>query len=143
MKNLKIAYLYPAYSNKSGDYTDLLDERVGDGQGNFHWLNENNKNWYIDTQENPDLLFFNGKYYKYGKDGHRKSTLNSLELINKPVETTNEQPLYDLKTWFEDQEEENLIYYGNNGKDVEIQLYGMSIYLKPDGTYFLNDTTGG
>lgn len=92
MKNLKIAYLYPAYSNKSGDYTNLLNERVGDGQGNFHWLNENNKNWYIDTQENPDLLFFNGKYYKYGKDGYRKSTLNSLELINKPVETTNRQP---------------------------------------------------
>lgn len=93
MENLKIAYLYPEYSNKSGDYTHLLDERVGDGQGNFKWLNKDNRNWYIDTQENPDLLFFNGKYYKYGKDGHRKATLNSLELINKRVETTNEQPI--------------------------------------------------
>lgn len=25
----------------------------------------------------------------------------------------------------------------------EVQLTGMSIYLNPNGTYFLNDTTGG
>lgn len=28
-------------------------------------------------------------------------------------------------------------------KCIEIQLRGMSIYLNPNGTYFLNDTTGG
>jgi hypothetical protein len=87
MKNLKIAYLYPTCPNKSGDENNLLDERVGCGQGNFTWLNKNNKNWYLDSQENPDLLFFNGTYYKYGKDGYRKSTLNELEF------TKEQQPL--------------------------------------------------
>ena len=73
------AFAYPAYDENSGDYSELLDERCGDGQGNFHWLNKNNKTWYSETQDGPEFIFFNGIYYIYGKDGYRKSSLNDLE----------------------------------------------------------------
>ena len=74
------AFAYPAYSIKSGDYSELLDERCGCGQGNFNWMNFENKNWFINTQNNPEFIFFNGIYYIYGKDGYRKSSLNELEI---------------------------------------------------------------
>lgn len=73
------AFAYPTYSNKSGDYSELLEERCGDGQGNFNWLDYKNKNWFIDNQHNPEFIFFNGIYYIYGKDGYRKSSLNDLK----------------------------------------------------------------
>ena len=81
----------------------------------------------------------------YASSNEIRTALVLYDLINKPVETTNEQPKekYNLQTWLEDQKDETLIYFRNNGKDAEIQLCGMSIYLKPDGTYILTDTTGG
>lgn len=76
---------------------------------------------------------------------YSSGVMYAIELINKPVETTNEQPKekYNLLEWLKDQTDETLVYFRNNQKDAEIQLCGMSIYLKPDGTYFLSDTTGG
>jgi hypothetical protein len=76
------AYAYPTYSNKSGDYSDLLEEKCGDGQGAFNWLDYNNKNWFTNNLNNPEFIFFNGVYYKYGKDGYRKSSLNQLKKYN-------------------------------------------------------------
>ena len=73
------AFAYPSNDYKSGDYSELLDNRCGDGQGNFNWLNKNNKTWFSETQDNPEFIFFNGIYYIYGKNGYRKSSLNDLE----------------------------------------------------------------
>jgi len=76
------------------------------------------------------------------------------KLINKPVETTNEQPLYDnLKEWFEDSLEEDkdypnwkkihthIIRCSNN--IVNFQFKGFELVLLPDGKYILGDTSGG
>ena len=93
---MKIAYLHvdnlkSCYNKQNDGSFSFLDKEVGVGRGTFSWLDENNVNWFVNNQE-VDVLCFNGKYYEYGKDGYRKATLNDLKLINKPVETTNEQP---------------------------------------------------
>jgi hypothetical protein len=80
--------------------------------------------------------------------------VNILKLIDKPVETTNEQPLYDnLKEWFEDSLEEDkdypnwkkihthIIRCSNN--IVNFQFKGFELVLLPDGKYILGDTSGG
>jgi len=78
------------------------------------------------------------------------------QVINKPVETTNEQPLYsNLEEWFKDQIEEIKDKYGymqkhftpmarivNNDKIIML-FCGFELILLPDGTYILTDTTGG
>lgn len=77
---------------------------------------------------------------------YAKSTaIRLLNLIDKPVQTTKERPKEeDLEMWFEYQKNiQYPIIYSRPNKCIELQLTGMSIYLNPDGTYFLNDTTGG
>jgi len=68
------------------------------------------------------------------------------DLINKPVETTNEQPYdhtNDLKELYKNQKniQYPILYQLNDG--IEVQLTGISISLKNDGTFFINDTSGG
>lgn len=83
-------------------------------------------------------------------------TVYILELINKPVETTNEQPeKYNLEEWFGNQIEEIKDKNGYNHKHytplkmtlntekAEMLFCGMELILLSDGTYILNDTTGG
>lgn len=93
-KGLIIAYLYPTTQLKNGDYKELLNKPVGQGQGSFEWLDENHKNYWIEHSNNPDLLFFCGKYYKYGPNGYRKSTLNELANGETP-EVDNPVPSID------------------------------------------------
>jgi hypothetical protein len=78
------------------------------------------------------------------------------DLINKPVETTKEQPeKYKLKEWFLDQIEEIKDKYGYMQKHYTpmamsitdeslcMLFNGMELILLNDGTYILGDTTGG
>jgi hypothetical protein len=93
---MKIAYLHLVnldehYSEQNDGSYSFLDKEIGIGKGNFKWLDENHVNWFANNFKSPDLLCFNGKYYKYS--GYDKHTLKELELINKPVTTTNEQPI--------------------------------------------------
>lgn len=88
------AFLYPCSPEKDGNYSCLLDERCGCGQGSFNWLNNNNKNWFIDKSYNPEFLFFNGIYYYYGKEGYRKSCLNELKKLQNGVETDKEKLIF-------------------------------------------------
>lgn len=91
------------------------------------------------------------------KDCYREfSPLFNIELINKPVEATKEQPLYDnLEEWFKDQIEvlaDNYDYYYNYFKPlvriisndkVTMQFSGFELILLSNGTYILSDTSGG
>lgn len=69
------------------------------------------------------------------------------DLINKPVETTNEQPKHnkaeDLLRLYEDQKNIKypILYKINGG--IEVQLTGMSVSLLNNGRFFVNDTSGG
>jgi len=63
---------------------------------------------------------------------------------NKPVETTKEQPLYnDLQELFEINNSNTGEILESSNKEVRIQFSGFEMYIKPDGTYRLNDTDGG
>lgn len=72
-----------------------------------------------------------------------------FELINdKRVETTKEQPKYNLKAWTEDLIEEDAsinthIFHLPSEDECRLQFIGVELYLKSDGTYILTDTTGG
>ena len=77
------------------------------------------------------------------KEEVEKELNHILDLINKPVETTNEQPKKDLDILYKDQKniQYPILYKREYG--LEVQLTGMSISLQNDGTFFINDTTGG
>jgi hypothetical protein len=84
MKKLKptlknTAFLHPEYFNEFENDSELLDERCGDGQGTFRWVDYKNKTWFTNNLNNPEFLFFNGVYYKYGKDGCNKVGLYDLK----------------------------------------------------------------
>lgn len=75
--------------------------------------------------------------------------INSFNIINKPVTTTNESPKFDLDKWFENQKQATVFdgpigcAYGTKRKTKVLQLCGIEVVLFEDGTYILSDTTGG
>lgn len=93
----------------------------------------NNSNWYQQPNVTTKEL-----------DTHLLKLAEIIfEEINKPVETTNEQPKKDLEILYKDQKniQYPILYKREYG--LEVQLTGMSISLQNDGTFFINDTTGG
>ncbi len=82
-----VAYLHVLniedyYNHEKNDGTfSFLDEEVGLSAGNFIWLTNKYKHWFSQHNYQPDLLYFNGKYYLFGENGNDKSTLNDLKKI--------------------------------------------------------------
>lgn len=137
---MKIAYLHvenlkDCYNEQNDGSYNFLDKEVGQGRGPFAWLDENYTNWFVNNLEQPDVLCFNGKYYEYGNKGWRKATLNDLNLINKPVETTNEQAIkcaYVLKS----NPEKILIGIVDKTKDIFENIKNIEDFLKDKITAF-------
>lgn len=50
---------------------------------------------------------------------------------------------YDLDHWFKNQTKGTHILYDNKDGSKSIQLWGFEVILLKDGTYILNDTSGG
>lgn len=98
---------------------------------------------HIQKNEETNDVFFRGML------SNGASITMLYELINKPVETTNEQPKYDLDKWFEDLKNGTVFekpigkHFGTKLKTKVIQLEGVEIVLFEDGTYSLSDTSGG
>lgn len=101
-------------------------------------------NWYLRKEFSDNTFVWKTMH----GDGYAIKTPDELEkeyqkLINKPVETTNEQPKKDLEVLYEDQKNIKYPILYKREYGIEVQLTGMSISLQNDGTFFINDTTGG
>ena len=80
------------------------------------------------------------------EEGRTKSNkkLTGSGTKGSPPPPPKPQKKYDLSEWFPPFEDEiHGINCIRSEGELHIQLYGMAVILKEDGTYILTDTSGG
>lgn len=170
MKKFKTNLSPIEYMKLSLKIQDFLHESVGDNtdydslhyiHGTMNYLLSNNFG-NKDNQQGQIKFDFNKWMNSYSQLNQIERTHAKLEVLarvvnkisiklDKPSETTKEQPLYDLEKWLGNtarRDSDDIILQGHDfvftkNNEVRIQFYGFELILLPNGEYILNDTSGG